>query len=143
MTGKQIDLVKASFAKVEPVAEEAAVLFYAKLFDLDPDLRRLFTTDIKEQGHKLMQMLEMAVKSLDNLEKIVPAVRASGARHKSYGVKESHYETVAEALLWTLELALEKDFTAETREAWAAVYVLLAQTMKEGGRQPIENVASH
>jgi hemoglobin-like flavoprotein len=143
MTGKQIELVRASFAKVVPVAEEAAVLFYAKLFDLDPDLRRLFTTDIKEQGHKLMQMLEMAVKSLDHLEAVVPAVRASGARHKSYGVKESHYETVAAALLWTLEMALENDFTTETKEAWTAVYDLLAQTMKDGSRQPIENAAPH
>ena len=141
MTGEQINLVKASFAKIEPVAEEAAVLFYAKLFDLDPNLRTLFKGGIREQGLKLMQMLKLAVNSLDSIEELVPAVRALGARHAGYGVKDCHYDTVAKALLWTLERALRADFTAETRTAWTAVYRLLAETMKDGSRQTAETAA--
>ena len=142
MTSEQINLVKASFKKVEPLAEEAAVLFYAKLFELDPDLRRLFKTDIGKQGRKLMQMLEIAVNGLDRLDEIVPAVRALGARHHTYGVEDGHYETVGAALLWTLEQALGTDFTVETKEAWAVVYILLAETMKAAARQPPENAAT-
>lgn len=139
MTKEQINLVRTSFAKIEPVAEEAAVLFYAKLFDLDPNLRRLFKGGIREQGLKLMQMLELAVKGLDEIDKLVPAVRALGARHAAYGVEDRHYETVGKALLWTLEKALRADFTRETKAAWAAVYNLLAETMKDAAHQAPEN----
>lgn len=141
MTSEQIILVKASFAKIKPVAEEAAVLFYAKLFDLDPDLRRLFKGGIREQGQKLMQMLEFAVTGLDRVNELVPAVRALGERHAGYGVEELHYETVGEALLWMLEEALGAEYTIETKEAWAAVYNLLSQTMIDAGHQPAENAA--
>lgn len=141
MTNEQIDLVRASFAKIEPVAEEAAVLFYAKLFELDPDLRRLFKTDIGKQGRKLMQMLETAVNGLDRLDELVPSVRALGERHRAYGVADRHYETVGAALLWTLDQALDADYTPETNAAWTAVYSLLAETMKDASRQPSENAA--
>lgn len=142
MTSEQISLVRVSFAKIEPVAEEAAVLFYAKLFDLDPDLRRLFKTDIAQQGRKLMQMLEIAVNGLDRLDELIPAVRELGVRHHAYGVEDRHYETVGAALLWTLEQAQKADFTLETKEAWTAVYGLLVETMKDASREPSENTAS-
>lgn len=132
MTDEQINLIKTSFAKIEPAAEEAAVLFYAKLFDLDPDLRPLFKAGIREQGLKLMQMLELAVRGLDRVEELVTMVRDLGARHAVYGVEDRHYETVGTALLWVLAKSLRADFTLETEEAWTAVYSLLAQTMKDG-----------
>ncbi|MBX3290430.1 MAG: hemin receptor [Acidobacteria bacterium] len=142
MTDKQINLVKASFERVEPAAEEAAVLFYVRLFELDPDLRPLFKSNIREQGIKLMQMIGLAVNGLDRLEDLVPAVRALGVRHAEYGVEDRHYDTVAEALLWTLEKALGADFTAETKEAWTTVYTLLAETMKDAAAQHSENAAA-
>ncbi len=128
---KQKRLVQESFAKVEPIAEAAAELFYNKLFELDPGLKALFKTDIKEQGRKLMATLKLAVKGLDDLEKLVPVVRDLGRRHAGYGVRDAHYGTVAEALLWTLEQGLKDDFTPEVKEAWTAVYALLAETMVE------------
>ncbi len=141
MTSEQINLIKASFAKVKPLAEEAAVLFYVKLFDIDPELRRLFKTDIGKQGQKLMQMIEVAVNGLDRLDELVPAVRELGVRHAAYGVEDRHYETVGAALLWTLERALREDFTAETKAAWTTVYELLARTMKDAAHFPSENAA--
>jgi hemoglobin-like flavoprotein len=135
MTGEQISLVQTSFGKIEPIAEQAAALFYAKLFDLNPHLRRLFKGDMKEQGRKLMQVIAYAVESLDHLDALVPQVQALGARHAGYGVRDCDYETVGTALLWTLEKALSREFTAETKAAWGSVYDLLAQTMKDGSRQ--------
>lgn len=141
MTGEQINLVKASFAKIEPVAEEAGVLFYVKLFKIDPELRRLFKGKMNEQGYKLMQMIGFAVQGLDRIEELIPEVQALGERHAGYGVEDRHYETVGTALLWTLEKALDADFTDETKEAWTAVYNLLAQTMKDASRHAVENAA--
>ena len=141
MTNEQINLVKATFEKIEPLSETVADIFYGRLFELDPNLRHLFKGDMKEQGRKLMQMIGLAVRGLDRIEELIPAVQSLGARHAQYGVKENHYETVAEALLWTLEKGLGADFTFETKVAWSAVYGLLAQTMKNASRQPSENLA--
>jgi hemoglobin-like flavoprotein len=135
MNSEQINLVRASFQKIVPVAEEAGVLFYVKLFKIDPELRRLFKGKMNEQGQKLMQMIGLAVEGLDHIEELVPQLQALGERHAGYGVEDHHYETVAEALLWTLEKALDADFTDKTKEAWKAVYSLLAQTMKDASRQ--------
>lgn len=134
MTDEQIKLVRTSFAKIEPIAEKAAALFYAKLFDLNPKLRRLFKGDIYEQGKKLMQVIAYAVENLDRLDQIVPQVQELGEKHTTYGVKDEDYEKVGEALLWTFEKALGREFTAQMREAWAAIYKMLAETMKSGAK---------
>ena len=143
MTGEQINLVQKSFEKIEPISDKAAALFYAKLFDLDPKLRWLFKGDMKEQGQKLMQVIAYAVESLERIDEFIPQVRALGKRHAGYGVEDRDYDSVGKALLWTLEKALSREFTAATKDAWAAVYGLLAETMKEGSRQPFETRAGH
>jgi hemoglobin-like flavoprotein len=130
MTPSQILAVKESFAMVEPIADEAGAMFYARLFELNPGLRPLFKGDIAEQSRKLMQVLTAAVNALDRIETIVPAVEALGARHVGYGVEDAHYDTVAAALLWTLERGLGDHFAPSVRDAWIAAYTLLAQTMK-------------
>jgi len=130
MTPEQISLVQGSWAKVVPISETAAELFYGKLFELDPDVRSMFKGDMKEQGKKLMTILNTAVNSLNNLEAIVPAIQDMGKRHAGYGVKDEHYDTVGSALIWTLGAGLKDDFTEETKEAWIGVYTLVADTMK-------------
>ena len=135
MTPEQKNLVQESFALVAPIADEAGALFYDRLFQLDPTLRSLFRSDIQEQGKKLMQMLAVAVGSLDHLESIVPALHALGRRHVAYGVTRQHFDTVAAALLWTLNMALGPGFTPDVRQAWVAVYTLLVATMQEGMQQ--------
>lgn len=122
-------LVQESFALVEPIAEAAAEMFYDKLFALDPSVRKLFSGDMKEQGRKLMSTLKVAVNGLDDLEKLVPIVEKLGKAHGGFGVKPAHYGTVANALLWTLGEGLGDAFTAEVKEAWTNVYMLLAETM--------------
>jgi len=130
VTERQVALVQGTFDLIAPIADDAAVLFYSRLFELDPGLRRLFKSDMREQRVKLMQMLTAAVKGLDHLDRLVPVVEGLGRRHAAYGVTDAHYQTVGEALLWTLEMGLGKRFTSEVREAWAAVYGLLASTMR-------------
>jgi len=135
MTLKEKNLVQRTFAQVAPIADVAAELFYGRLFEIDPSLKPMFRGDIKEQGRKLMQMLAFAVKGLDRLHEIVPAVREMGRRHAGYGVRDEHYDTVAGALLWTLEKGLGEAFTPEVKSAWVSVYTLLAGTMKSGAME--------
>src|SRR5829696_144323 len=131
VTAGQKSLVQDSFADIATIADDAAVLFYQRLFELDPSLRPMFRGDMAEQRKKLMQMLTAAVKGLDRLDQLIPVVKDLGLRHARYGVLDAHYDTVGEALLWTLEMGLGRGFTAQVREAWAAVYGLLATTMKD------------
>lgn len=131
MTPKQVELVQTSWEKCVPIADQAAALFYGKLFELDPNLKPLFKTDIKEQGKKLMTMITMAVRGLNDLGQLVPAVQNLGRRHVGYGVKDEHYATVGTALLWTLEQGLGPDFTPEVKESWTTVYGVLATTMQQ------------
>src|SRR5437868_2224550 len=121
MNPAEISLVKSSFQKVAPIADQAAALFYARLFELDPSLRELFHGDMAAQGKKLMAMIGLAVSGLDRLETLAPAVRQLGMRHAGYHVRERHYDTVGAALIWTLEKGLGADFTAETKLAWTRV----------------------
>lgn len=130
MTPEQLVLVKESWAKVVPIKQQAAELFYGKLFELDPALRPMFKGNMQEQGRKLAAMLNTAVNGLDKLEVIVPAVQQLGRRHVAYGVTDSHYDTVGTALIWTLEKGLGPVFTPACKDAWVTVYGVLAGTMK-------------
>ena len=136
LTPKQIELVQGTWEQVVPISEQAAALFYGRLFELDPQLKPLFSTDIKEQGKKLMTMITAAVRGLNDLGKLVPVVQDLGRRHVGYGVTDSHYDTVGSALIWTLEKGLGPAFTPEVKEAWVAVYTVLATTMKDAANAP-------
>ncbi|RYX92121.1 MAG: hemin receptor [Comamonadaceae bacterium] len=135
MTPQQIELVQQTFADVKPIAATAAELFYNRLFTLEPALRPMFKSDIRQQGQMLMSMIGAAVNGLKNLDALVPVVRALGARHASYGVREEHYAIVGGALLWTLEQGLGAKFTPQVRDAWAAAYGLLSDVMMFGAAE--------
>jgi len=129
VTPEHIALVQRTFADVLPMVDTAATLFYKRLFMLDPTLRSLFHGDMREQGRKLMAMLQMVVTGLSRLEELVPVVQQLGVRHRGYGVTDAHYATVGAALLWTLEQGLGERFTPEVQAAWTSAYTLLANTM--------------
>lgn len=138
MNETQIDLIQESFAKVAPIADDAAALFYGRLFELDPALKPLFKSDLKEQGAKLMKMLGMVVNGLKNLDALVPAVQDLGKRHVDYDVTADMYSTVGEALIWTLGQGLGEAFTDEVKEAWVTAYGILSSVMCEAayGTEP-------
>ena len=135
MTPDQIQLVRSSFALVLPIAPTAADLFYSKLFEADPSLRFLFKGNMSEQGAKLMQMIGAAVGLLDKPDTLLPVLRHLGARHGGYGVAPSHYDTVGAALLDTLAQGLGSAFDDNTREAWVAMYGIVASTMIAAAEQ--------
>lgn len=130
ITATQIQLVQDSFAKVAPIADQAAEIFYNKLFEYDPSLRKLFKGDMSEQGRKLMATLGVAVKSLTDLNGLVPVLQKLAERHIDYGVKAEDYTPVGNALLFALKQGLGDDFTPDVRAAWVETFRLVSQTMK-------------
>jgi hemoglobin-like flavoprotein len=129
MTPDQIKAIQDSFGRVAPISEQAASLFYGRLFEIEPSVKPLFRGDMKEQGRKLMATLTVVVNSLHNLEAILPAASALAKRHVAYGVKPDHYTPVGSALLWTLEQGLGTQWTPELATAWSAAYGVLSGYM--------------
>ena len=129
MTPDQVKSVQESFAKVAPISEAAAVLFYGRLFEIAPQVKAMFPSDMTEQRKKLMATLAVVVNGLSNLESILPAASALATRHVSYGAKAEHYPVVGAALLWTLEKGLGDAWTPEVAEAWTAAYGTLSGYM--------------
>jgi hemoglobin-like flavoprotein len=136
MTPAQIRLVRTTWDQVVLIADTAARLFYERLFEMEPELRRLFgRTDMEQQRKKLMQTLAVAVKALDQLETLRPALEALGRRHVNYGVEDRHYDLVGAALLWTLEQGLGDGYTESVRESWSSAYAILAGIMRDAASQ--------
>jgi hemoglobin-like flavoprotein len=129
MTPDQVKLVQQSFAKVAPISETAAMLFYDRLFEVAPKVKAMFPADMTEQRRKLMATLAAVVNGLGNLESVLPAASALAKRHVSYGARAEHYPVVGAALLWTLEKGLEDGWTPEVAEAWTAAYGTLSGFM--------------
>lgn len=130
MTPQQIAAVRASFAHVAPIADQAAALFYEHLFAADPSLQKLFKGDITSQGERLMAMIGAAVGLLEQPARLLPVLHGLGRRHAGYGVMASHYDTVGTALLRTLRDGLGEAFTPEVEQAWGAMYATVARAMQ-------------
>jgi hemoglobin-like flavoprotein len=129
MTPDQVKLVQQSFAKVAPISDQAATLFYDRLFEVAPSVKAMFPSDLTEQRRKLMATLAVVVNGLSNLESVLPAASALALRHVAYGAKPEHYPVVGGALLWTLEKGLGNAWTPEVASAWTAAYATLSGYM--------------
>ncbi len=131
ITLRQKVLVQETWKQVAPIAAQAADIFYGKLFTLAPQVRSLFPEDMSGQKNKLMQTLAVAINTLDNLENLVPILQDLGRRHNAYQTTPEQYPIVGQALLETLEAGLGEAFTLEVKEAWTAVYGVVASVMIE------------
>lgn len=137
MNPQQIELVRSSWALVLPQREQAAALFYQRLFALDPAIRPMFTGDLRAQGAMLMTALNLVVQGLDQLERVLPTAQQLALRHVGYGVQPSHYDTVGEALLWTLRSALGAVANDGVMAAWVQAFGTLAGVMKAAAYPPV------
>ena len=129
MTPDEVKLVQQSFSKVAPISDQAAILFYDRLFEVAPQVRSMFPDDMAEQRKKLMMMLAAVVGGLGDLPSILPAASALAKRHVAYGAKAEHYPVVGSALLWTLEKGLGEAWTPDVAAAWTTAYGTLSGYM--------------
>jgi hemoglobin-like flavoprotein len=131
MTPEQVSLVKLTFVRVIDIREQAGRLFYERLFEIAPDTRAMFKSDIDEQAGKLMDSLAVAISTLRDGRALAVLLDGLGKRHAGYGVRDEHYEKVGDALIWTLEKGLGDAFTPAARAAWLALYGAVASAMKK------------
>ena len=129
MTPDQVRLVQQSFSRVVPISDQAATIFYDRLFVLAPHVKAMFPADMTEQKKKLMATLGVVVNGLGDLSSVLPAASALAKRHVAYGAKPEHYPVVGSALLWTLEKGLGQGWTSDVAAAWTAAYGTLSGFM--------------
>ncbi len=141
MTPKQIELIQESWEYILKNVPQAGELFYSRLFDVNPNLRPMFSPDVKTQAQKLVSMITFAVRKLNTLDEVISDVQALGRRHGNYGVQPAHYAMVADSLLWTLEKGLGERWTREMIEAWVSLYSTLSGIMMEASAQPVAKIA--
>lgn len=121
--------------------DEFARVFYATLFDVAPETRRLFPTDLAAQRGKLVDELRTLIdtattwRTSGELDTFVARAHALGSRHDGYGVTAAMYRPVSVALLAALRDTLD-DFDHEHEQAWSTLYRLVADTMREGSSRP-------
>jgi hemoglobin-like flavoprotein len=125
MTPTQIALVQASWQKVDEKNHEVAQMFYQRLFELAPELRQFYQTDLKECGARLMRNLGMAVTSLGRMDSVMPMLQDFAAQRVEHGIKDGYETVVRNAMLCALEQRLAESFTQDVRTAWNETYSLL------------------
>ena len=152
VTAEQRWLVQSSWEKIGPMAPHVAELFYDRLFELNPLLEDHFPADLSEAGAQLMQTIGEAVAGLEDPASVTPCLHELGRYHLRHGMRPGYYETMGNALLWTLEQSLAEDFTPRVKEAWSVAYGLFSAVMLEAadvvvakdpasGRRAVEAVA--
>lgn len=131
MSPESEQLIRESWEILRPRSDAVASAFYARLFESNPELERLFnTTDMTEQRRKLVVMLSEIVRALDRPEVLVSEVADSGRRHVNYGVHDRDYDDVGAALLWAIDQSLGDRSSPAIRAAWREAYDLLAAVMR-------------
>jgi serine/threonine protein kinase/hemoglobin-like flavoprotein/class 3 adenylate cyclase len=125
-------LVQSSWEQVVARREEAAQVFYGKLFEIAPAVKKMFDgVDMTVQGSMLTNMIAAAVKGLDRLDELKPVLQELGRRHAGYGVSIEHYAPVEACLLYTIEVMMGESYNLDVKLAWTAIYNFIAETMIE------------
>ncbi len=129
MTHQQIAHIKESWSLIVPMAEQAGLLFYQKLFAAAPSVRHMFKQDINPQANKLMQVLGYVVSKLHKMDELLPEVQKLGARHNQYGAEPAHYEVVGQCLVATLKEGLGSHWNPEVQDAWLTAFNTIKNVM--------------
>lgn len=135
MNAEQVYLVRKTFSELARHDHVAALVFYRRLFELDPSLRQLFKSDIEQQAHRLLDMLGVLIAQLERPSGLDMELRGLGARHVDYGVQDEHYATVGQALLGMIGEVLGDQFTPPVRAAWTALFETVQSAMLIGAAQ--------
>jgi nitric oxide dioxygenase len=142
MTPKQIAIVQSHLHAIKAIGKPFAKVFYARLFQLAPDLRTLFNCAENNKDRKLINMLCTTVHSLENMDGLKVVAHNMGQRYSEQGVNERHYDFFIQAMLETLEMALGDEFSGDSKAAWVSLLAMLKSTLLEASNyHEIEHTA--
>lgn len=126
-----VQLIRDSWAVVEPEADEVARFFYGMLFSLSPGTRDLFAVNMELQRSRLLRALVHVIQMVDRPDELLPFLHQLGRDHRKFGVVSSHYEAVGTALLAAIKKHAGSYWTDSVERAWAEAYTVMASAMTE------------
>jgi hemoglobin-like flavoprotein len=132
ITPRQVVLIRRSFDSIWPVRGKLAALFYLRFFELAPDARPLFPTEMERQNLKLMDMIAAIVGAIENKELFRSILVHTGRDHARFGAKPQHFVAFGAALIWGLEQQFGAAFSSEHKDAWVRLYDAVQRNMIEG-----------
>ncbi|MDH6119587.1 NAD(P)H-flavin reductase/hemoglobin-like flavoprotein [Kitasatospora sp. GAS204A] len=134
-TPRDLELIRATLAVVEPVADRATAHFYALIFLHHPEIRSLFPAGMDVQRDRLFRALLQAARSADDPASLTAYLTRLGQGHRKYGTLTGHYAPVGECLVASLARYCGSHWDAETELAWRRVYGVVAQLMIDAAEQ--------
>lgn len=128
MTPGQIALVESVIAEVG-AHPEFATTFYHRLFLEAPHTAAMFA-DVRAQERKLTDELGAMVSLLHDIRSLDVRARDLGTRHRSYGVRASHYRIARVVMSETLHDVLGDHFGPDEEDAWNRATSLITELMQ-------------
>lgn len=119
---------------LEDHREVAPLVFYRRLFELDPQIRILFKADIAEESRVFMDRIGALITRLDRPDVLAAEVRELGAGLGADGVTDGHHAAVKQALVDMLSQTLGAAFTPDARQAWEVLCGKVEAALKQGAR---------
>ncbi|MFH9349373.1 globin domain-containing protein [Kitasatospora sp. NPDC017646] len=135
LSARDIELIRASLAVVEPVADRATAHFYALLFLRHPEIRALFPAAMDVQRDRLFRTLLATARGAEDPEALRTRMSALGRGHRRYGALTGHYAPVGECLVQALARYAGSRWDADTELAWRRAYRLISSIMIEAAEE--------
>jgi NAD(P)H-flavin reductase/hemoglobin-like flavoprotein len=123
--------LKASWAQVVTLGDQAAAYFYATLFSIDPGLRAMFSASMGGQRDRLLAALGHIVSNVEDTDTLVAFAQQLGRDHRRFEVQPQHYPVVGQALLHTLAHGLGPAWTDQLAADWTEAYTIVSTVMIE------------
>jgi NAD(P)H-flavin reductase/hemoglobin-like flavoprotein len=124
-----VEVIRSSFAEVEPQSEELGRHFYGTLFRIAPQTRDLFPINMEVQRSRLLRALVHVVQMVDQPDDLVPFLEQLGRDHRKFGVLAQHYDAVGAALIGSIRQFSGPAWTVEVEKAWTDAYGIVANVM--------------
>lgn len=129
LSNPEIALLRESFHRLRLAEQAASDRFYERLFEIAPELRPMFRTDMAEQGMRFMSTLGVILDHLDRPEALERYLDDLARGHAAYGVRPEHFQPMGQALIDTMRETLGDAFPRGADTAWKTAYDELAQEM--------------
>lgn len=127
---KTIQIVKSTVPAIREHGIEITKTFYKTMFENNPEVKPLFNMGKQESGEQpkaLAMAIIASAENIDNLPKILPAVKKISERHCEVGIKPEHYPIVGKNLLIAIKKVLGDAATDKIMEAWEKAYGAVAE----------------
>lgn len=135
LSPREIALIRASVAAVEPFIADMTVYFYGILFARYPQVRGMFPQPMDAQRGRLLRALLRIVDLLDDPRGLGGFCAHLGRDHRKFGTLTGHYPAVGDCLTTALARFCGPAWDEETADAWAKAYAAAAHAMSSAAER--------